>query len=39
MGTVLEAQFVSSALKPADCPRWVRSEVAIAGRSNVGKTR
>lgn len=33
-----QAQFVSSALKPADCPRWERIEVAIAGRSNVGKS-
>ena len=34
----LEAQFVSSALALADCPRWDCAEVALAGRSNVGKS-
>ena len=34
----LEAQFVSSALDLADCPRWSCAEVAFAGRSNVGKS-
>jgi GTP-binding protein len=34
----LEAEFVSSAFKLADWPRWNRAEVALAGRSNVGKS-
>ncbi len=34
----LEATFVSSALTMDQCPRWHRSEVAVAGRSNVGKS-
>jgi GTP-binding protein len=34
----LEAEFVCSALTIADCPRWNRAEIAIAGRSNVGKS-
>ncbi len=34
----IEAQFVASASGLADCPRWDRVEVAIAGRSNVGKS-
>jgi len=34
----LEAKFVSSAFALDDCPRWERSEVALAGRSNVGKS-
>ena len=34
----LPAQFVSSALTLADCPRWDCAEVAFAGRSNVGKS-
>jgi GTP-binding protein len=34
----LEAKFVSSAFALADCPRWDRVEVALAGRSNVGKS-
>lgn len=34
----LEAQFLCSALTLAECPRWSRVEIAIAGRSNVGKS-
>jgi GTP-binding protein len=34
----LEAEFVSSAMALSDCPRWARAEVALAGRSNVGKS-
>jgi GTP-binding protein len=34
----LEAEFVCSALAIAQCPRWDRLEIAIAGRSNVGKS-
>jgi len=34
----LDAEFVCSAVKLTDCPRWHRVEVAIAGRSNVGKS-
>ncbi|HXW83234.1 MAG TPA: ribosome biogenesis GTP-binding protein YihA/YsxC [Candidatus Binataceae bacterium] len=34
----LEARFATSALALADCPRWSRREIAIAGRSNVGKS-
>ncbi len=34
----LEAKFVSSAFALDDCPRWGRVEVALAGRSNVGKS-
>jgi GTP-binding protein len=34
----LEAAFVSSALIMGQCPRWDRTEVAVAGRSNVGKS-
>jgi GTP-binding protein len=34
----LNAEFVSSALAIEQCPRWDRTEVAIAGRSNVGKS-
>lgn len=34
----LDTEFVSSALAMRDCPRWTRTEVAIAGRSNVGKS-
>jgi GTP-binding protein len=32
------AEFICSALKMDDCPRWNRTEVALAGRSNVGKS-
>jgi GTP-binding protein len=34
----LEAKFLSSAFALDDCPRWERAEVALAGRSNVGKS-
>ena len=34
----LEAQFISSAFALSDAPRWARVEVALAGRSNVGKS-
>jgi GTP-binding protein len=34
----LEAKFISSAFALGDCPRWERAEVALAGRSNVGKS-
>jgi GTP-binding protein len=34
----LDAQFAASAAALAECPRWDRIEVAIAGRSNVGKS-
>ncbi len=34
----LEAKFVSSAFALSDCPHWDRAEVALAGRSNVGKS-
>jgi GTP-binding protein len=34
----IAAHFVASALAAEDCPRWDRLEVAIAGRSNVGKS-
>jgi len=34
----LEAKFLSSAFALGDCPRWDRAEVALAGRSNVGKS-
>jgi len=34
----LEAKFVSSGFALGDCPRWERAEVALAGRSNVGKS-
>jgi len=34
----LNAEFVSSAFALSDCPRWNRAEVALAGRSNVGKS-
>ncbi len=34
----LDAKFVSSAFALGDCPRWGRVEVALAGRSNVGKS-
>lgn len=35
---LLKARFVSSALKLADCPGADRVEIALAGRSNVGKS-
>jgi GTP-binding protein len=34
----LDVRFATSALTLADCPRWHRAEIAIAGRSNVGKS-
>jgi GTP-binding protein len=34
----LNAQFVTSAFSLEGCPRWNRAEVALAGRSNVGKS-
>src|SRR5438105_9267763 len=34
----LDAEFFCSALASTDSPRWNRAEVAIAGRSNVGKS-
>jgi GTP-binding protein len=34
----LDAKFVTSALAPQGYPRWARAEVALAGRSNVGKS-
>jgi GTP-binding protein len=34
----LEAKFISSAFALSDCPRWGRIEIALAGRSNVGKS-
>ncbi|HVB82218.1 MAG TPA: ribosome biogenesis GTP-binding protein YihA/YsxC [Candidatus Binataceae bacterium] len=34
----LEAKFVTSAFAPEGYPRWDRAEVALAGRSNVGKS-
>jgi len=34
----LSAEFVTSAFSLEDCPRWHRAEVALAGRSNVGKS-
>ncbi len=32
------AQFVAAALSLRECPRWRRTEVALVGRSNVGKS-
>ena len=34
----LDAKFITSAFAPAQYPRWDRREVALAGRSNVGKS-
>jgi GTP-binding protein len=34
----LDAKFVTTAFAPAGYPRWDRAEVALAGRSNVGKS-
>jgi GTP-binding protein len=34
----IEARFVASAFSLEACPRWGRAEVALAGRSNVGKS-
>ena len=34
----LVAEFVTSVFSIEGCPRWNRAEVALAGRSNVGKS-
>ncbi len=34
----VHAEFVASAPSMRECPRWDRAEVAIVGRSNVGKS-
>jgi GTP-binding protein len=34
----LDCRFEKSAAAMADCPRWDRREIAVAGRSNVGKS-
>jgi len=34
----LDCKFEKSATAIADCPRWHRREIAVAGRSNVGKS-
>jgi len=34
----LDAEFLRSVSKIAECPRWERVEIALAGRSNVGKS-
>ena len=34
----LRAEFVTSAFSLRECPRWDRAEVALSGRSNVGKS-
>jgi GTP-binding protein len=34
----LNAEFVTSVFSLEGCPRWNRAEVALAGRSNVGKS-
>ncbi|HVN64361.1 MAG TPA: GTPase, partial [Candidatus Binataceae bacterium] len=36
--SALATEFAASASTLANCPRWHRSEAAIAGRSNVGKS-
>lgn len=36
--TRLAAEFALSAFGLSGCPRWKRAEIAIAGRSNVGKS-
>lgn len=36
--TRLAAEFALSAFALSGCPRWKRAEVALAGRSNVGKS-
>ena len=36
--TPLAAEFVTSAFALSGCPRWNRAEIALAGRSNVGKS-
>ena len=34
----LNAEFVTSAFSLSECPQWARAEIALAGRSNVGKS-
>jgi GTP-binding protein len=34
----LDVNFLCSAVALAECPRWNRIEIALAGRSNVGKS-
>ena len=34
----IECKFERGAMALADCPRWERREIAVAGRSNVGKS-
>lgn len=34
----LDAQFITSAFSLRGCPRWDRKEIALVGRSNVGKS-
>jgi len=34
----IECKFERGAMALTDCPRWERREVAVAGRSNVGKS-
>jgi len=34
----LDCAFYASAFSLADCPRWPRREIALVGRSNVGKS-
>jgi GTP-binding protein len=34
----LDAEFITSVFSLDGCPRWNRAEVALAGRSNVGKS-
>src|SRR5581483_8607857 len=34
----IDCSFARSATTMAQCPRWNRREIAIAGRSNVGKS-
>lgn len=36
--TLLSAEFALSAFSLSGCPRWKRAEIALAGRSNVGKS-
>ncbi len=38
MTTKVQAEFAASAPSLRECPRWDRAEVAIVGRSNVGKS-
>jgi GTP-binding protein len=34
----IDAEFAGSASALINCPRWTRTEIAIVGRSNVGKS-